>query len=136
MRRYVGSCGWRQDAKRSRAAPQPVGQDDGKSGLRSYDAGKKVKGRKRHLLVDTLGLVWGVVVHVADVQDRDGAKLVLEKVRVIWADGGYGGQLVGWVETRCGWVLDIIQRSIRSSGFESLGCGAYLCLVGEVSSSE
>jgi putative transposase len=53
--------------------------------------------------VDTLGLVWGLVVHAADIQDRDGAKLVLEKVqgrfsrlKLIWADGGYAGQLIGW----------------------------------------
>ena len=50
-------------------------------GPRGYDAGKKVKGRKRHLLVDTLGLILAVVVHPANIQDRDGAKLVCEKVR-------------------------------------------------------
>ena len=61
----------------------------------SYDAGKKVKGRKRHIIVDTLGLVLLAVVHAANIQDRDGAKLVLEKIkgkftrlRLIWADGG------------------------------------------------
>jgi putative transposase len=46
-------------------------------GIRGYDAGKKIKGRKRHLLVDTIGLVLMIVVHAADIQDRDGAKLVL-----------------------------------------------------------
>ena len=56
---------------------QPVGQDDGKRGPRGYDAGKKVHGRKRHILVDTLGLILAVVVHAADIQDRDGARLVL-----------------------------------------------------------
>src|SRR5437763_264627 len=62
------------------------------SGLRGYDAGKKVKGTKRHLLVDTLGLLLCVVVHVAYLQDRDGAKLVFARaqpkcpqVRVVWA---------------------------------------------------
>ena len=50
-------------------------------GVRGYDAGKKVNGRKRHILVDTLGWLLMVVVHAADIQDRDGAKLVLEKVR-------------------------------------------------------
>lgn len=49
-------------------------------GVRGYDAGKKIKGRKRHILVDTTGLLLKVVVHAADIQDRDGAKLVLEKV--------------------------------------------------------
>ena len=49
-------------------------------GVRGYDAGKKIKGRKRHILVDTTGLLLKVIVHEADIQNRDGAKLVLEKV--------------------------------------------------------
>jgi len=64
-------------------------------GVRGYDAAKKVKGRKRHILVDTIGLLLMVVVHTADIQDRDGAKLVLEQVKgtlprlqLIWADAG------------------------------------------------
>jgi putative transposase len=68
------------------------------SGSKGYDAGKKVTGSKRHLLVDTLGLLLCVVVHPADIQDRDGAKLVLQKargqfpqLRLIWADGGTRG---------------------------------------------
>ncbi len=59
------------------------------------------KGRKRHIVVDTLGLLLAVVVHPADVQDRDGARLVLQhlvgrfpRLQVIWADGAYGGKLV------------------------------------------
>jgi putative transposase len=74
--------------------------------------------------VDTLGLVWGLVVHAADVQDRDGAKLVLEKaqgrfprLKLIWADGGYAGQLIGWVQQICGWVLEIVKRSDDVTGF-------------------
>jgi putative transposase len=62
---------------------------------RGYDAGKKVKGRKRHLLVDTLGLLLIVVVHAASIQDRDGARSVLEQIPErfprlarVWADGG------------------------------------------------
>ena len=63
----------------------------------AYDAGKKVKGR-RHIVVDTLGLLLAVVVHPADIQDRDGAKLVLSKLlglfpRSWWADSAYAGQL-------------------------------------------
>ena len=72
-----------------------MGEDHGKRGPRGYDAGKKVKGRKRHIVVDTQGLLLGVVVHPADMQDRDGAKLVISKLTVrfprlslIWADGG------------------------------------------------
>ncbi|MFO0755400.1 MAG: transposase [Byssovorax sp.] len=53
---------------------QPVGQDDGKRGPHGYDAGKKINGRKRYILVDTLGLLIAVVVHPANVQDRDGAR--------------------------------------------------------------
>ena len=86
-----------------------------------------MKGRKRHLLVDTLGLVWGLVVHAADVQDRDGAKLLLKGVRgrfsrlkLIWADGGYAGQLIGWVQQICGWVLEIVKRSDDVAGFAVL----------------
>jgi putative transposase len=83
-----------------------------------------VKGRKRHLLVDTLGLLLTVVVHAADIQDRDGAKLVLERVRLqcprlqlIWADGGYAGQLVDWVKSVCHWMLEIVKRSDDVQGF-------------------
>jgi putative transposase len=86
-----------------------------------------VKGRKRHLLVDTLGLIWGLVVHGADVQDRDGAKLVLNAVngklprlKIMWADGGYAGQLIDWVKQTCGWGLEIVKRSDDANGFEVL----------------
>jgi putative transposase len=79
------------------------------------------------VLVDTLGLIWGVVVHAGSVQDREGAKLVLETVRgklprlkLIWADGGYAGQLIEWVQGRCGWVLKIVKRSDDTPGFKLL----------------
>jgi len=71
-------------------------------GERGFDAGKKIMGRKRHLLVDTLGLVLMVCVHSAGLQDRDGAKLLLQRafcfgwLRKIWADGGYAGALQSW----------------------------------------
>lgn len=94
------------------------------SGTKGYDAGKKVKGTKRHLLVDTLGLLLCVVVHAAGIQDRDGAKLVLgkaknlfPKLRLIWADGGYAGKLVAWVASVCGWVLAIVKRSDAVKGW-------------------
>jgi len=83
-----------------------------------------VKGRKRHLVVDTLGLVVGVVVHPAHIQDRDGAKLVLERLRGwcprlkrIWADGGYAGPLGEWVQQEFGWTLEIVKRSDEQQGF-------------------
>jgi putative transposase len=79
------------------------------------------------LLVDTLGLIWSVVVHGASEQDRDGAKLVLKTVqrklprlKLIWADGGYAGQLIEWVKQNCGWVLEIVKRSDNTKGFEVL----------------
>lgn len=94
---------------------------------RGYDAGKKVKGRKRHILVDTLGLLLIVVVHTASIQDRDGARLVLARgpkqltrlVR-IWADGAYAGELVNWVKTTCQWILEIVKRSETCKGFQVL----------------
>jgi len=97
-------------------------------GERGYDAGKKVKGRKRHLLVDTLGLVLTVVVHSAGVQDRDGGRQVLAKVqqrfprlKLIWADGGYAGPKLGdWVKQFCQWVLAIVKRSDDLRGFAVL----------------
>jgi putative transposase len=68
-----------------------------------------------------------VVVHAASIQDRDGAKLVFEKARglfprlkLIWADGGYAGQLVDWVQTTCGWLLEIVKRNADMIGFQVL----------------
>jgi len=73
-------------------------------GVRGYDAGKQINGRKCHLLVDTLGLLLIVRVTVASVQDRDAARLLLrnlpghcKKLRKIGVDGGYSGRLVQWV---------------------------------------
>jgi putative transposase len=86
-------------------------------GLRGSDAGTKVSGRKRHLLVDTLGLVLRVVVHAASLQERHGAKMVClrakrvyPRLRVIGADGGYSGRLVRWVGALCGWGVRIVTR--------------------------
>lgn len=97
------------------------------AGERGYDAGKKIKGRKRHVLVDTMGLLLLVVVHPANIQDRDGAKLLLEKARnlcprlhLIWADGGYAGKLVAWVKSTCSWVLQIVKRTDDVKGFKLL----------------
>jgi putative transposase len=94
------------------------------SGTKGYDAGKKVKGTKRHLLVDTIGLLLCVVVHAAHIQDRDGAKLVLSKahgqfptLRLIWADGGYAGKLIAWVQSACHWILEIVKRSDTATGW-------------------
>jgi putative transposase len=99
-----------------------------RGGVHGYDAGKKVKGRKRHLAVDALGLLLAVVVHSAALQDRAGAKLVLAalaaggfpRLRLLWADGGYRGKLVAWVQEHCGWLLQIVRRSDDVTGFQVL----------------
>lgn len=87
-------------------------------GIDGYDAGKKVSGRKRHLLVDVRGLVLAVVVHSAGIQARDGTKSGFDRVRkryerltLIWADGGYAGELVAWVKESCGRDLTIVKRN-------------------------
>ena len=81
-----------------------------------------MNGRKRHVVVDTPGLVLAVVVHSAGVQDRDGARAVLgvlavhkacgllPRLRLIRADGGYAGRLVQWARAAGGWVLEIVKR--------------------------
>ena len=95
-------------------------------GDRGYDAGKKVKGRKRHILVDTLGLVIAVVVTVASVQDRDGAKILFnstpEQSRLtrVWADSAYSGKLVAWTKENCPWELEIVKRPQDAKGFKLL----------------
>jgi putative transposase len=88
---------------------------------RGYDGAKKVKGRKRHLLVDTQGLVLMAKVHRANVTDRDGIKLLLEPARSgflkrlshLWLDAGYTGQEdrgAGWVEKVLGWTAEIVRH--------------------------
>ncbi len=97
-------------------------------GPRGYDAVKKVKGRKRHLVVDTLGLPLKVVVHPADIQDRDGARQVLERLQddcphlcVVWGDSGYqGAKLEAWVQAQGSWQLQIVRRDPAAQGFQVL----------------
>jgi putative transposase len=93
-------------------------------GERGYDAGKQVKGRKRHLLVDTLGLVMAVVVTAASCSDPAGARLLLrrlggacKKLGVIWVDGAYRGQLVAWVLTHFWFRFQPVLRSDRQNRF-------------------
>ena len=91
---------------------------------RGYDAGKKVKGRKRHLLVDAMGLMIAMVITSASVQDRDGAHILLKqltgvakKLRLIWVDGGYRGKLVEWVSQVFKFSLQVVLRSDDTKGF-------------------
>src|SRR5277367_6401660 len=94
-----------------------------------YDAGKKIKGKKRHILVDTIGLLLHAVVHKADIQDRDGGILVLETLfglfpflRKLFADGGYQGPQFQKALARILPQLTtvIVKRSDRAKGFEIL----------------
>jgi len=104
---------------------QSVKSSHGRGDERGYDAGKRLSGRKRHIVVDTLGLLIVAIVHGAHVQDREGAKLLLEhlrhrftRLRVIYADGGYRGRLIEWVGSlrqRNRLRLEIVKR--RDHGF-------------------
>jgi putative transposase len=85
---------------------------------KGFDAGKKIKGIKRHIIVDTLGLILAVVIQNASVQDRDGAQNVIEKMKENWirvikifADGGYAGKLIDKIKLACNIELEIIKRS-------------------------
>ncbi|VTZ60016.1 transposase [Sinorhizobium medicae] len=97
-------------------------------GIAGYDAGKKIKGRKRHIVVDTLGLMVGLVVHSADIQDRDGAVAALKTVlrrwpwlRHIFADGGYAGpKLRAALRNVAKFTLQIVKRTDKAKGFEVL----------------
>jgi transposase len=97
-------------------------------GPRGFDAGKKIKGRKRHIVTDTQGLLVGAVVHTADIQDRDGAPDVLASIRHsfpwlrhVFADGGYAGDKLRAALAKIGtWTLEIIKRSDAAKGFKLL----------------
>jgi transposase len=97
-------------------------------GVRGYDAGKKIRGRKRHILTDTCGFLIFILVHAADIQDRDGAVDVLKAVRFrfpwlrhVFADGGYAGvKLRDALKAHGSWTLEIIKRSDTAQGFELL----------------
>lgn len=97
-------------------------------GVCGYDAGKKVKGRKRHIVTDTCGYLIFILVHAADIQDRDGAVDVLKAIRYrflwlrhVFADGGYAGdKLRSALKGHGSWTLEIIKRSDTAKGFELL----------------
>ena len=95
-------------------------------GERGYDGHKKVTGRKRHILVDVMGLLLVVLVHKADIQERAGAKLLLQRavtkgcarLQLIWADGGYSGvEFKEWVRTVTNWLFEVVVRPEGTKGF-------------------
>ena len=88
-----------------------------------------MSGRKRHIVVDTTGLLLAVVVPAASIQDRDGARLVLARLlnrfprlQIIWADAAYAGKLIAWAWATGGWLLQVVRRSPDSHHFEVLPC--------------
>jgi putative transposase len=95
----------------------------GVGGARGFDSGKQVKGRKRHLLVDTEGLVLTAHVHPANIMDRDGVKLVLHeqiaqyfpRLQHVWLDAAYNGKGKGkdWIEQTLGWTAHIVKHPPR-----------------------
>jgi transposase len=94
------------------------------AGTCGYDAGKKTKGQKRHIAVDTVGLLLTVLVTAASVQDRDGAHPLLAGLRerfstitLVWADGGYGGRLVVWASSVLALTVSIVKRTDDARGF-------------------
>ena len=94
-------------------------------GLKGYDGGKKVKGRRRHLLVDTQGLLLKVSVQAGNVSDRDGGKVLLlaltglfARLTHLFVDGGYKGKWVEWVKETLGWTVEVVQHPYAGrSGF-------------------
>ncbi len=89
-----------------------------------YDGGKKVPGRKRHIVTDTLGLLLAVAVTAANVGDRDAAVPLLRQLRslhreiaLVWADGGYTGGLVGWAKEKLALTLEVVKRTDDMNGF-------------------
>ncbi len=95
-------------------------------GPRGYDAGKKINGRKRHILTDTAGHLLGLIIHMASIQDRDGAVRVLASIRRLYpwlrhvfADGGYAGDKLRQSLAGHGdWTIAIVKRSDTAEGFE------------------
>lgn len=104
------------DAQTVRCAPQ--------AGIRGIDAGKKTNGRKRHIAVDTLGLLLLVMVTAGSVQDRAQAPILLAllaqrfpRLRHIWADGGYTGHPVSWAKEVLNWTVEVVKKLAGQQGF-------------------
>src|SRR5262249_45493822 len=130
-RRSTTSCGSTSAASRAKRTP-PAGPSSTArpsrpprpAAPRATTRGKKIAGRKRHLLVDTLGLIWGLAVLPADVQDFDGAKEVFRRVggglprlAKVWADAIYRA-FSSWVSSNCSWVLEVVTKRPGQTTFE------------------
>ncbi len=94
---------------------------------RGIDGGKKVKGRKRHIVVDTMGLIMIVVVHAANIHDSKSAQFVISELRgrfsqlvKIIADGGYRGELIENIKNTFGWIVEVVLRSDSEKKFKVL----------------
>jgi putative transposase len=94
-----------------------------RGGPHGYDGGKKLSGRKRHLLVDTMGLLLKVVVHAANIQDREGVPLLLEpvqghfpRIEKVWVDNGYTGTERIWIKEHMGWEVEVVSHPRRPRG--------------------
>jgi transposase len=103
------------------------GADTVPATTRGYDAGKKVNGRKRHIAVDTGGLLLAVVVTIAGIQDRDAGHRLLTALRarfstigLVWADGGYAGRLLIWARTVLALTVEVVKRTDDVTGFAVL----------------
>src|SRR3954452_17869139 len=143
FRRWAAAGAWVRihDALRDRARlragrrPAPTaavidsasvrGADTVPARSRGYDAGKRVNGRKRHLAVDTGGLLLAVVVTIAGIQDRDGALRLLTALRakfstiaLVWADGGYAGRLLTWAQKVLALTVTIVKLTDDLAGFQ------------------
>jgi putative transposase len=94
-----------------------------RGGPHGYDGAKKLSGRKRHVLVDTLGLLLKVVVHLANIQDRQGVQLLLDplqgvfpRLSKVWVDSGYTGKGQEWIEQAMGWKVEVVRHPWRPRG--------------------
>lgn len=116
----------RSRLRRPHRRPGQIGGEE-----RGYDAGKCIKGRKRFILVDTMGLLLAVKVVAASVSEKAGAKLLIEKIwakrilkelcgklELVWVDAGYqGDDLYDWVANLTGWLWQVVKRSDKLTGF-------------------
>ncbi|WP_288920476.1 transposase [uncultured Ottowia sp.] len=150
-------CGWRCCA--SRCAPRRAGGPSpawaslipnrsrpSQKGQRGYEASKRIKGRKRHIASDAMGLLLTVVVPSAGIQDRVGTRALLvrlfmhfECLKTIFADGSYSGRLINWALSLLGWNTQVIKRCqqhIFGVLPQTLDCAENLCLAESIEEAE